>query len=124
MDRGVRIVPHAEQQDLSVEIMNSSDGAFLAMWRDGERIAGDSRGFRARGGEREAMSAPPDAGQPPKGVRDDAKARGCAGRRWIKDGRVVVSPGWHDDRPFHAYSGSQSVDQSARATLDRSHCAK
>src|SRR5215216_2075234 len=121
MDSRVRVVANAEQENLSVQFVDTTDWARRAMRWDWQWVASDLFRQPADCSERERVIAARDVRQTPKEIRRDTEV----GRRrrvgWIEWLIVVTRPRRHNDRPLVADRLAKCLDQAEWPVFDWSN---
>lgn len=124
VERRVRLVPDAEEEDLAVQLVHPAHGALGDVGRERERVDEDPGGCRARRREGEEVIAAPHAGEPPERVRDDAEVRRRRRRLGVERLVVVPRPRGHDQRPGRTERQHERLDQPSGPAPDRLHSAE
>jgi hypothetical protein len=123
MYRRVPIVTHTQQQNLSIELIDTTYRAVQSVRYVQRMLRSDVGGFRSDSGESMGTVAAKDARKPPKGVRHDSHSEAGhfpGNERMI----VIVGHARHNKSASGPHGSLESVDQTMRPMFDGGHSRK
>lgn len=120
----VGFMTHADEENLSVQIVHATDRAFRDVGRKGKRVRGDLDGSGTLRREGMELIASSHAWQSTERLRNNAEARRCWRSRRVKGFILVPRPRRHDQGALGTERIAESLDQTERPSLDGAHRPK